>query len=98
MVLPTGGGKSLCHQLPPLLLDRLTVVVSPLIALMQDQVDGLRLLGYPAAATHSNLDAKAVRAIATPLMPPRGTCKTGLVVICRHEESMHRSCAARMAQ
>ncbi|MEO6597113.1 MAG: DNA helicase RecQ [Planctomycetota bacterium] len=59
VVLPTGGGKSLCFQLPPLLLDRLTVVVSPLIALMQDQVDGLRLLGYPAAAAHSNLDANA---------------------------------------
>ncbi|HEX5050590.1 MAG TPA: DNA helicase RecQ [Planctomycetota bacterium] len=59
VVLPTGGGKSLCYQLPPLLLDRLTVVVSPLIALMQDQVDGLRLLGYPAAAAHSNLDADA---------------------------------------
>ncbi len=59
VVLPTGGGKSLCYQLPPLLLDRLTVVVSPLIALMQDQVDGLRLQGVPAAAAHSNLDADA---------------------------------------
>jgi ATP-dependent DNA helicase RecQ len=59
VVLPTGGGKSLCYQLPPLLLDRLTVVVSPLIALMQDQVDGLRLLGIPAAAVHGNLDPDA---------------------------------------
>ncbi|MGE3172204.1 MAG: DNA helicase RecQ [Planctomycetota bacterium] len=58
VVLPTGGGKSLCYQLPPLVSGKLTVVVSPLIALMQDQVDGLRLLGYPAAAAHSNLDAK----------------------------------------
>jgi ATP-dependent DNA helicase RecQ len=58
VVLPTGGGKSLCYQLPPLVMDRLTVVVSPLIALMQDQVDGLRLNGVPAAASHSNLDAK----------------------------------------
>jgi ATP-dependent DNA helicase RecQ len=56
VVLPTGGGKSLCYQLPPLVTGRLTVVVSPLIALMQDQVDGLRLHGYPAAAVHSNLD------------------------------------------
>ena len=55
VVLPTGGGKSLCYQLPPLVLDRLTVVVSPLIALMQDQVDGLRLNGVPAAAAHGNL-------------------------------------------
>ncbi|MBL8724154.1 MAG: DNA helicase RecQ [Planctomycetes bacterium] len=58
VVLPTGGGKSLCYQLPALVLDRLVVVVSPLIALMQDQVDGLRLLGVPAAAAHGNLDAE----------------------------------------
>ena len=61
VVLPTGGGKSLCYQLPPLVTDRLTVVVSPLIALMQDQVDGLRLNGVPAAAAHSNLDADGRR-------------------------------------
>jgi ATP-dependent DNA helicase RecQ len=59
VVMPTGGGKSLCYQLPPLITGKLTVVVSPLIALMQDQVDGLRLQGYPAAAVHSNLDAGA---------------------------------------
>ena len=59
VVLPTGGGKSLCYQLPALVSDRLTVVVSPLIALMQDQVDGLRLQGVPAAAAHSNLNAEA---------------------------------------
>ncbi|MFW6059305.1 MAG: DNA helicase RecQ [Phycisphaeraceae bacterium] len=57
VVLPTGGGKSLCYQIPPIVADRLDVVVSPLIALMKDQVDGLREAGYPAAAIHSNLDA-----------------------------------------
>ena len=63
VVLPTGGGKSLCYQLPPLVTGKLTVVVSPLIALMQDQVAGLRLLGYPAAALHSNLGADARREV-----------------------------------
>ena len=54
-VLPTGGGKSLCYQVPPLVANRTDVVVSPLISLMKDQVDGLRSCGYPAAALHSGL-------------------------------------------
>jgi len=55
-VLPTGGGKSLCYQVPPLVTGRTSVVISPLIALMRDQVRGLELNGYPAAALHSGLD------------------------------------------
>jgi ATP-dependent DNA helicase RecQ len=54
VVLPTGGGKSLCYQAPAAHLRRLAVVVSPLIALMKDQVDGLRQAGVPAAVLNSS--------------------------------------------
>jgi ATP-dependent DNA helicase RecQ len=54
-VMPTGGGKSLCYQLPSLLLQGVTLVVSPLIALMKDQEDQLLRLGLRAAALHSGL-------------------------------------------
>src|SRR5207237_347838 len=57
VVLPTGGGKSLCYQVPALMLPGLTVVVSPLISLMKDQVDALAVKGLPAAFIHSTLTA-----------------------------------------
>ena len=58
-VFPTGAGKSLCYQLPALVLDDLTLVISPLIALMKDQLDFLVSRGVPAARLDSSLDREA---------------------------------------
>ncbi len=77
VVLPTGGGKSLCYQVPPLLSGRTDIVISPLISLMKDQVDGLRGNGYAAAALHSAQDA-VERAAARDLIES-GECRLAFV-------------------
>ena len=68
VLMPTGGGKSLCYQLPALLREGVAIVVSPLIALMQDQVDTLKQLGVRAAFLNSSMDADEAREVTAQLM------------------------------
>lgn len=68
MLMPTGGGKSLCYQIPALLRQGTAIVVSPLIALMQDQVDALREAGVAAAYLNSSLGAEDQREVERQLL------------------------------
>lgn len=68
VLMPTGGGKSLCYQIPALLRQGTGIVVSPLIALMQDQVDALREAGVAAAFLNSSLSADAQREVERQLL------------------------------
>ncbi len=93
VLMPTGGGKSLCYQVPALLREGCAVVVSPLIALMQDQVDALRELGVAAAFLNSSLDGAAQAAVEQRLR--RGELKLLYVA---PERLLGERCLALLAQ
>src|SRR3954465_6641721 len=62
-ILPTGGGKSICFQIPAMVLGGLSIVVSPLISLMQDQVEAARARGIPAGCLNSSLGVEEQRQV-----------------------------------
>ncbi|KAG2446096.1 hypothetical protein HXX76_000696 [Chlamydomonas incerta] len=91
VVMPTGGGKSICYQIPPLVLDRVCIVVSPLIALMEDQVAALNARGVTAAFLGSAQSSRQVKddawagAYQFVYMTPELACSSGAALAALHE-------------
>ncbi|HEX5740211.1 MAG TPA: DNA helicase RecQ [Pilimelia sp.] len=90
VLMPTGGGKSLCYQIPALVRDGIGVVVSPLIALMQDQVDALRALGVRAGFLNSSQDLAQRRAVE------QAVCDGELDLLYLAPEGLHTPAALRL--
>ena len=89
VIMPTGGGKSLCYQIPSLVREGCGVVVSPLIALMQDQVSALKLLGVRAAFLNSTLDPSEAAEIESDLR----SCTLDLLYIAPERLNQNRTIA-----
>ena len=74
-VMPTGGGKSLCYQIPAILMEGITFVISPLISLMKDQVMALKNAGVPAAYINSSLSLDQIKLVYNNLLAGKYPCR-----------------------